>query len=294
MVRDIRASLPKAQVSLCEPTSASDASKSTQAFEGFGSTLHAQSGASPLAQYYLFTRHIFDGVNLGTAWVLGTVQLIIAYPPTSVENKTATWGPASDAENPSEWKLVVTKETDGSYSYAFEGRRKGSNDAFRPTLQGTAKGKTGQFVLDYTAANELDPARLGADTESGQTAVDYDLSQYPTTITASARPDSDAYFDVTVTRQQGGGGTVDITAHDDLDATKNTALEDVTMKSRWVASGEGRADVTVSGGDMPTPPGTVTVTECWGATFERSYYTDSVGLAATEGDAAQCPFSSAP
>lgn len=289
LVRNIRENLPKAsQVALAEPAGAKTGS-TPQAFEGFGSTLQPQGGASTLAEYYLFTRHIFDGVNLGTGWILGTVQLIVAYPPSNVENKTATWGPASEAENPAEWRLVVTKGDDNSYTYSFEGRPKGTNGAFKPTLEGTAKGKTGHFVLDFDAANELDPARLGADSESGTTTVDYDISQLPSTITASVRPTGEAYYDVTVTRQIDGGGLVDITSHDDLDTAKNTKLEDVTMNSRWISSGAGRADVTVSGGDLADPPGTVTITECWSPSFERSYYTDSAGLAMTEGNITLCP-----
>lgn len=182
-------------------------SNTTKRFEGFGSTLHAQGSATTLAEYYLFTRHIFDGVNLGTGWILGTVQLefVPPYPPSNVENKTATWGPASEAENPAEWRLVVTKGDDNSYTYSFEGRAKGTNGAFKPTLEGTAKGKTGHFVLDFDAANELDPARLGADSESGTTTVDYDISQLPSTITAIVRPTGEAYFDVTVTRRNRWG-----------------------------------------------------------------------------------------
>ncbi len=80
-------------------------------------------------------------------------------------------------------------------------------------------------------------------------------------------------------------------AHDDVSDEKNTAKEDVQIRSRWNAQGEGRADITLSGGDVPQTYGTVSAIECWDSSFARVYYGDSVEYAPTEGDVAACAYS---
>ena len=59
------------------------------------------------------------------------------------------------------------------------------------------------------------------------------------------------------------------------------AQEHITLRSRWLANGEGRADVRLAGGDLGH--GAAIGSECWDTMFQRTYYTDSVELRADRG-----------
>jgi hypothetical protein len=50
-------------------------------------------------------------------------------------------------------------------------------------------------------------------------------------------------------------------------------------------------DVEVTGGSLPTTIPKIDASECWGTSFARVYYVDSVGIEPTSGDAGSCAFS---
>jgi hypothetical protein len=76
----------------------------------------------------------------------------------------------------------------------------------------------------------------------------------------------------------------------DIDDSKQTKLEDVTVESRWNQTGAGRADITIKGGDLPASISEVDAKECWGVDFSQSYYEDSVNFAPTAGDPNSCVY----
>ena len=57
-------------------------------------------------------------------------------------------------------------------------------------------------------------------------------------------------------------GTLSVDAHADTDESKASLLEDVSLLSRWHADGAGRADLAISGGDLPASIPLVTTSEC--------------------------------
>jgi hypothetical protein len=65
----------------------------------------------------------------------------------------------------------------------------------------------------------------------------------------------------------------------------------VTLRSRWQATGAGRADARLAGGDLGQIE--AIASECWDAMFQRVFYTDSVGFAASEGAQTACVFATA-
>jgi hypothetical protein len=251
------------------------------------------------ATYYRFTREIFDGVNLGTGYILGSVWLIVHYPPSTLSDREAVWGPWTEALSPAEYRFRATEVATDEYEYALEARAKESNDDYVQILighgygEGHAKHREGTFTIDFDKANQVDPTRLHADDESGSLTVDYLLSSFPTTIDVTAADQANgSSFHVKVVTEQSGGGRVRVESHDDLDDSKQTAKEDITMNSRWVTSGAGRADVTVRNGDLPG--GTeIKASECWSSSFERTYWTDSAGIEPAQGDVAECPYADA-
>jgi len=76
-----------------------------------------------------------------------------------------------------------------------------------------------------------------------------------------------------------------------LNAGGTAQLESLTLRSRWLATGAGRADARASGGDLGALQ--ITSSECWNTTFQRVYYTDPLGLAAPEGVESDCAFATA-
>jgi hypothetical protein len=254
-------------------------------------------GATGPAEYYRFTRNLFDGVNLGTGWVLGTVLFIVHLPPTSVVGNVATWGPGSDSLEPAEWRLVVTETSHEAFEYELQGRKKGTTDPFEATLKGTGFGKShadhgkGEFTLFYDVANKLDPTRLGADDDTGTTSITHDLRGYPRVISVSARPTASQHqWDIDTLRAADGTGTVHVDALDDVSTPKNGTLEHVIFDSHFTAQGSGKAVATLSGGDVPNGL-TVHVTECWtpAPAFTRSFYGDDANIEATSGAESACP-----
>jgi hypothetical protein len=256
-------------------------------------------GTPSYAKYYKFTRDIFDGVNLGTGYILGSVWLLIQLPPTTTEGEEAIWGPGSEVLSPAEWRFRAVDVKNGEIEYFFEGRAKNTADAWQWILHGKGfsekhtEHRKGWFDLNYDTANSLDPARLHGEDEDGILHVDYALKDPPFTVHVSIEPNRPGVsFDVTTSSQNSGSGKVDIKAVDDLDDAKNTLLEDLKMHSRWTPQGAGRADVTISGGDVPSNT-IVHVSECWSTSFQRTFYTDNVGLETGYGEQSACAFGQA-
>jgi hypothetical protein len=252
------------------------------------------------AKYYQFSRDLADGLDWGTAQILGLVWIIVHQPPTKVEPKKATWGPGGDALDPITWRFVATEIGDREYNYVLEGRPKASTrDAdWKAILSGHGYGKThklhreGWFAIDNDAKNAMDPARAK---DKGTVKVDFDLKTYPTKIHAYAQatPDkSKGWFDVTLTRESSGSGNLDISALGDMEeeGKKDGNLETITLFSQWANTGAGRADVRITGGSLPATITNVEASECWSTSFSRVYYVDSVGAEPTSGDPSTCTF----
>ncbi|HEU0035377.1 MAG TPA: hypothetical protein VFQ53_32430 [Kofleriaceae bacterium] len=245
-----------------------------------------------LAEWYVATRNITQTFNGGSAWVLILIHTIVQFPVTSVDGNTYTWGPWSDALDPAEYKLDVVDVGDGTYTYQLSGRSKTvAGSAFEVIIDGTADPRAGdlqgngEFQIDFDAGRRVNPVDAGD--ERGQVEVRYDLAQRHLDLTIMSVDDNgnlvtgDYAYDE---RADGGGAmTFDV----DADTGGTSALEQVGVHSQWQANGAGRADLSIKGGDAGAG---ATATECWNNLFARTFYTDSVGFAPTEGDAASCAF----
>lgn len=312
------ASLAVFAVGCDEPSDEADSFRSalplteTVAVDGPETTTDSESTAvdatAPYATYYKFSRKIRDDVNAITAKVLGSVWFIVHTKPTTVTKTEATWGPFADSLEPAAYRFRITKESDGGYRYVFEGRPKdsSSDDDYQTVLAGLGYGKgderhgDGEFEVDLDVAKALDP--VAHENDSGHITAIYDL---PTTITSelhalprhievtASRSDSEVSYVIGSDAKLGGDGTLTLEALADLDPSGTTELEHVVMTSQWNSEGEGRADVSYSGGDVPVALDPVTVLECWDSHFKRAYYHDSAGIEADAGDVAVCPYDTA-
>ncbi len=249
-----------------------------------------------LANWYVATRDITQMFNGGTAWVLILIHSIVALPVSSVNGNVYTWGPGSGALDPANYKLDVTANGDGTYAYAFSGQSKTvANAPFEVIIDGTADPRagdnlgSGEFLIDFDASRRVNPVDAG--TATGSVDAKYDLAAQHLDLTimttnAAGQP-VDANYEYNNTPDGGGDMTFAVQA----DEGGGPALETAQLKSRWLATGAGRADANISGGDLGTQ--VVTASECWDTMFGRTFYTDNANFAPTEGTAASCVFATA-
>jgi hypothetical protein len=247
-----------------------------------------------LATFYVATRAVTTTFNGGSAWVLIMIHTIVQYPVTSVSGNTYTWGPWSgNALDPGVYKLDVTANGDGTYDYVLSGHPKSDTTAHFVALidghadptPGEAQGN-GSFLLDFDAARTVDPVANA--NNKGQVAVNYDLKarHLDLTIMSTDANGQPASADYAYDEAADGGGDMTFSVLANIGGT--AAEENVTLRSRWLATGAGRGDARIEGGDLGSQQ--AIASECWDGAFTRVYYTDSVNFAATEGDPAQCAF----
>ncbi|HEY1558163.1 MAG TPA: hypothetical protein VGF94_25215 [Kofleriaceae bacterium] len=248
-----------------------------------------------LATFYVETRGVTEMFNGGAAWVLVLIHSIVSTPATSVNGNVYTWGPGSgNALDPAIYRLDVTANDDGTYDYVLSGAAKSDpSEHFVAVITGHSdptagddKGN-GDFLLDFDAARTIDP--IDNANNKGQIHADYDLAARHLDLMidstdANNQPASLAYaYDQTAD----GGGDMTLQLVANIGGTD--AEENVTLRSRWAATGAGRGDARIAGGDLGSEQ--AVASECWSTTFARVYYTDNVNFNPTEGDATQCAFS---
>jgi hypothetical protein len=265
-----------------------------------GSSIHLAGlggGGSDYASFYEFTRQIADGVDSGTFQIVSAIAAVTSYPPSSVNDTEATWGPGGDALDPVNWRVTVTQVASGEFDYEVDGRPHGNtNDAdFKAIVTGHGYGKShpsyrsGTLTVYGDVLRALDPSQ----SNGGTAKITYDARSYPRTVTAdiTTSDGSGQWYDASVTHGTDGSGQLLLTALADTSTPADGKNESVDENSRWDASGAGRADVKLTGGDYGGA--VVLVSQCWSATFAQSYYTDNVNYQPTAGDAASCVFAQA-
>ncbi len=250
-----------------------------------------------LSAWYTVTRQVTRDLNGGTAWVLIVVHTIVQFPPTSVDGDSYTWGPwDGNALDPARYRLVVTELGNGTYDWNLDGQSKSAPGAdFETVISGNAvPGDTegtghGDFTIDFDAAERVNPVDNDA---RGVVSVAYDLDARHldmaiATVEDRGGVETDVNYEYSYDEASDGGGDMVFAAHGDTD-DEGALSEDAVIRSRWLASGAGRADLRLWGGDLAAT--SVTASECWNESFATSYYSDSASFLPTEGAEADCAF----
>lgn len=271
--------------------------------DGVSSSRNAVLGE--LAEYYVVTRNVTRDLNGGAGWVLALVHAVVQHPPTTVDGNVYTWGPGSDALDPADYRLIVTENDDGSFDWSLDGRSKLDDNAiFESVVFGHAvpgevehRGQ-GSFTLDFDAAERVNPI----DNEPvGLATVEYDLDSGDTgfaslTMTIDSREvdaegvEQPVHFDYNYVEDLDGSGNFSFAIQGDLDED-GSLHEEALIRSRWLPTGAGRADVRAQGGDLGDL--VVEASECWSSNFGRVYYADNQDWMPSEGDEANCSHTSA-
>ncbi len=224
--------------------------------------------SSPQSEYAVMSYWLAYTFNAGVAWTLAVLHFVTTLPPTACDDTSCTWGPWVDDDGLNRWKLVVTKNGD-AYGYALSAQP-GSNasapyvDLITGVAYPTDKQRGhGSFVIDFDAQDALDHGGLWEKKDFGLVTVTYD-NRTDVSIGATfvnARNDDpvnphplDAAYAFT---SAASGGELQI-ATENLDTT-----EIISLRTRWGATGQGRADAHYDGPDGAGGRVNYYASECW-------------------------------
>ena len=314
---EYRQAIPTSQqVTIAVPQAGGGAGKSSVG--GVGELGQALVG-SP-SEYYLFTWTVSTAVNTSALALLALLHGIVEQHPTSQTANSRTWGPHPPGGlDPLTYRAVVTREAPGQYAFSIDARLRTSNDEadFQPLLDGgitlgsSPQTGKGHMTLHFDHARLLKPLAC----EQGTVSHVFDNTQPVATLDvafdkfANANPRGigclgETPHDATYHYDRSGDGSGNFTFALATNVHKlgenKPALEDVSIRSRWLASGAGRADVKIAGGEVKTDlealklgQTSVIVSQCWDTGFVTAYETstpEAIQLVKTAGDDKACAF----
>jgi hypothetical protein len=221
-------------------------------------------------------------VNGGLDQMLGLVDLIRSYEPTTREANARIWGPIADSKQPGwQWELKVSRlsEDATAYSYELDFASTGTPDAVVQFLTGTFDVAGGaRQGSGAVTAHFLDVAKAGypgdiAMTPYNTIAITYQNFQTPgspvsaTYTLVRTAPDSNGIMMNKFSYEILADGSGEITFMAAGNIVGGTGTEMVTVHAQWLPSGAGIGTVAIqAGADVGA-----TQTECWDASFEATY-----------------------
>lgn len=253
------------------------------------------------AKFYQTTYDTSRGVNTMVFALLSMIKNVNTWPATTESDNTRTWGPWTDALSPVTNTFTMTKVAAKTMAFSLKSKPKQAEDsAYVEVLAGTyvgiEKGKGyGDIFIDATAAHSVDPygnkgvGRIDIHWD----AANHDWRQVEVTLKDWAETAADqlasAFYSYKENPDQ--SGTFQFVAHADINKDNDplhqyTKLEDFSIVSAWLASGAGRSDVVVSGGDLTVPA--VHASECWDQLFWRTYWSDDAAIDSAFGTPEAC------
>ncbi len=237
------------------------------------------------AEYYKATRDVVLTFNTLIVDLTAIIEAVRAYPPTSRNGAQRTWGPFPDKGNPGwEIRIVMQRSTtsDGllRIDYWAQLRKVGQDDTAWVSLlvgeytsQGGISESNGEIhfnvgdarAVSYPAATS-DPGLAKLD----HLSVSYSRIGFPIQVAmqiVNVATESTKQANYTYERQEDNSGSMQF----QWQGTTDEGLQvTATMLSRWLPTGEGRADLVA---DLtPNLPGQTTLgTDCWGSDTVATY-----------------------
>lgn len=278
-----------------------------------------------LATFYDATVDTAREVNGYILLLLGHIDEITSYPPTTVNGATMSWGPWTDPYTPPtpvEMMFEMTETATDTYDYYLKWRARESSDPWITVWEGhtvsttsTARRGTGEFVIDYTTAQSLDPTinlsgsilvTYDTITDGRQIAIEYD-DFYDEDWEGDNGPSEAIDADYSYVNHADNTGEFLFEWMDDLHRETvydYPEMEHFWFYTRWISDGDGRTDVVVTEGDLDDvgtdywgdPIVEVDASECWASDFLRDYYIETLYFESgytedtSEGNSADCIF----
>jgi hypothetical protein len=243
-----------------------------------------------------------NGIVDGMAKIVDGVR---SASPTSRASDRRTWGPfpADQSQHPGWWvRMIVERVASAAdpqqlqFHYQLAFHHEGAADTDWPlfldgTFQAGGTARRGLGAFDITTATlraegfdpmfgMVDHLHAAYDTESDPLFVEMQVTNLPDATMASA-PTA-----VTYSYQGAADGRGQMTFGLSGNLVVGPALEQVTVTSQWLASGEGRASLTITSGDGAG----LMQTECWDRLFIPTYNAKPWAAAENVGlDPSVCP-----
>ena len=238
---------------------------------GAGGRQAALATCGPLgaAETWLWAKPTSDRLNASIDFVLGLVDVVRRYPPTTRLDDGRIWGPFPDDHHPgNELRIVILRswpdgpEAPPQHAYTFEARLAAAGGPFRPILSGLFVGPsatrgTGALTLDFEAIRELGMA--DPDAPRGEMRVQYARDLEPRTVRLSLASSAGfglAQFDYAFTGYADGRGRLDY-------AFVNADGDRAEVSAGFDAAGAGRAETTFF--PIRFPRLTASYQQCWSA-----------------------------
>jgi hypothetical protein len=254
-----------------------------------------------ISAFYLHTRNTSEFLNGASVRWVGLIATIMAFPATSTDGDTVTWGPwdSDNALRPFTYQLVATRTGERAITYVLSGRKQAETGEFIPLIEGSAErpvaGERGRGTLRLLFDNQaaLDTAAV----ERGSVTLAYDLTTEPRTshitftefssreITEPRNMEYD--FQLAADRS----GRFDFLSAADVDKDDAQVLESLHVISHWTATGAGRSDAVAWGGSLGEA--VWAVEQCWDTAFLTTFTSyvaegGEVPVDASEGDPSSC------
>jgi hypothetical protein len=220
-------------------------------------------------------------VNALLNGVLGIIDTVRSYEPTSRSANERVWGPAADTNKPGwQWELKIDRQLNGTtFDYHLLVANQATPDSWVEFISGTydaaggAKQGNGAFTAHFA---DVVAAHYPVDGDAAQynllslTYQNYDTEGSPVsallTVTR-AYPDKNGITNASFGYEILTDGSGEITFQAAGNIVGGTTTETVTIHAQWLASGAGMATCTITAGaDLGA-----TQTECWDSTFEATY-----------------------
>ncbi len=233
---------------------------------------------------------VVDALNGMTLQLLGVLDEIVSVPPDERTEDSRRWGPSYVSDVDLTYQLDVQFE-DAQYHYEILLDAGDTGAATHPVMTGAYQpsGDTtgaGTFDLDGVVLS----AMLPVSGVTGTLVVDHEIDASSLRIGMDLRGlQADDLDDLLVpdryTYAEGeDDGQLCFLAP--VDWAAGAAAEQLLVVARWDLDGGGRADGSLSGGDLASP---IEIVECWDAEGSATYWWDSAGLFPASGDPSACP-----
>jgi hypothetical protein len=239
--------------------------------------------------------------NVPTALFLDLLTHVVEdNEPTSCDATSCTWGPGSGPLERVDYKLVVSRDADGtSFDWELSGAVKpSSSSTFVAFATGIAKPGpqrhhgSGSFQLDFDKMATLGIAGDAAGQMNVTSYSNVGPAQLAVTFLGAKdndHPGTQNNIVYAYANDNAGGGDLDFAVH-------NTTTQDrFSAHSRWKNDGRGRADVAGLGSGY-----NVSLSECWSAApFNVTYFSSNVKVVVNPwggpdaGSETQCAYSPA-
>ncbi len=244
------------------------------------------------AEAWKTTLDVTRGFNRTADAFLSLIEKVRSHYPTSRNANERIWGPFPAEKNPG-WQIEfhMLKRLDVAvprFEYRLimippTGVVLPSGQPVTQIIGGSFDAAGGVRVGAGHLTVTLDEARLAGIAFPGldklrELTIDYQTRTWPRHVEmtilnlADAPADAPSADPISATyvyeRAENGDGAMTFTFAANV-VPETGVLETLMVESRWLGTGPGRSDTTVTGGD--TPGGTATSLECWNETFMSTY-----------------------